>query len=281
MKFLEMLKKITGIDLSKLQSFINIKISCNIDRSTHVDNSTKTLIVNPKGFRDKDYRALQRALREDGLDSVGAILEEGNVPIVESVRETLPAILCEAERFLLIIPPGDAPLLKACLFLRKSFQAGAPVDNLKRDILSVYGTRGGNFANLCTAGYLETVFWPVYEQLLKTHPDDTALVTAKFRVFYNTVLNELPWTEFVSGNISAEKCADRIVTKMEHNLSNGVRYMNIHALSPANVKKVEMILPEIEKQTGARRTRTEREPNRIFVRLEIPVKALGQGRSTS
>jgi hypothetical protein len=138
--------------------------------------------------------------------------------------------------------------------------------------MRVYGTRGCNFANLCSAGYLEDEFLPYYEQLVKSNPDNLTEAKIKFNAFYKTVLNELPWTEFVSGRTSAAKTASHIVEKINRNAVNGVRFLNIHALGTKNVATVNAILPSIQSQTGAEVKNSESDKQRIFVRLVIPQK---------
>ena len=66
---------------------------------------------------------------------------------------------------------------------------------------------------------------------------------------------------------------------MRRNLEIGVRYLNVHALGEANVKKVIRLLPDIQKETGAVAVRIDRDAARIFVRLEIPL-TLGSGTDT-
>jgi hypothetical protein len=117
---------------------------------------------------------------------------------------------------------------------------------------------------------LETWFSPLYDELIRFNPDNPAEAKAKFPALYKTILNELPWTEFVSARASANKVMAHIVEKMTRNIENGVCYFNIHALGEHNVKKVMLILPEIQKQTGARAVKIDQDPSRIFVRLEMP-----------
>ena len=259
--------KITGIKFSTL-----LKHFVYIDNSTHVDN--RVIVINPEKLKGKQRRALQHLLPKL-LDDVGAIVDEKNIAIVESVAESLPNIREVAKKFIPLIPPPDVPLLNACVYLRLKFERGEGVEALKGQIMRVYGTRGCNFANLCSAGYLESEFLPYYEQLVKSNPDNPTEVKVKFLEFYKTVLNELPWTEFVSGRSTAAKVRTHIVEKMNRNVTNGVRFLNIHGLGAKNVKTVSQILPDLQSQTGAEIIKSESDKHRIFVRLEIPSKQTG------
>lgn len=252
--------KITGIKFSSL---------INIDFSTHIDGSN--LVINHDRLPGKQRRALKKILPEL-LEQSGAILEESSAVTVGDVVQFLPKIQDAVQKLSSIIPPADIPLLKASVFLRLKYERDESVEALKAQIMRVYGTRGCNFANLCSAGYLETEFLPLYEELVRALPNNPEEVKAKFLRFYMLVVNELPWTEFVSGRMSAEKRTAHIVEKMNRNVLNGVRFLNIHGLGAKNVKTVVAMLPEIQKQTGAQTIRFENEKERIFVRLEISVK---------
>jgi hypothetical protein len=270
MKILDKLKAI-GIHFPKLEKISLIKLSIRIDNSIRVEGGS-TLVINPDKLNGKQKRALKTIITTDGLEEAGAIVEESNSATVNEALEALPEIRLLANKFLPIIPPADIPLLHACLFLRKRFQSGESVDPLKGQIMRVYGTRGGNFANLCSAGYLEEWFGPLYDELSKTYPSDPATAKLKFQALYNLIVSELPWTEFVSGRVSAEKVTEHVVQKIKRNIQNGVRYLNIHGLGPKNVAKTMKILPDIQAQTGAVSVRIDKDQNRIFIRLEIPTK---------
>jgi len=271
MKILEILKNI-GIHVPKLKEINGIKFSSliHIDRSIHVEGST--VIIDANKLKGKQKRALKQIM-PDLLNESGAILDESSAPTVEAVVKSLPAIQQAAKGLAQIIPPADVPLLNACLFLRLKFERGEAVEVQKTQIMRIYGTRGCNFANLCSAGYLESTFLPTYEELMRAYPNNPEEAKVKYQKFYRTVLNELPWTEFVSGRAPVAKAAAHIVEKMKRNVLNGVRYLNIHGLGEKNVKTVVSILPTIQEQTGANIVKLENEKSRIFVRFEIPPKA--------
>jgi hypothetical protein len=48
--------------------------------------------------------------------------------------------------------------------------------------------------------------------------------------------------------------------------------MNIHSLGEECVEKIMGILPDIQKEIGAIPVRVDKDPTRIFVRLEIPAQ---------
>jgi len=272
MKILEIFKNI-GIHIPKLEKITGIKFSSlvHLDRSVHFHVEGSTLIIDPKRLGPKQKREIQKVL-PILLHESGAIIDESSAPTVNAVITQLPEIHEVARKLAPIIPQSDIPLLNACIYLRIRFEGGDSVDGLKGQIISIYGTRGGNFANLCSAGYLETWFLPMYAALIRANPDDPSMAAAKFLVIYNRILNELPWTEFVGNRISAENLIENILEKMNRNIENGVRYLNIHSLGEKNVEKIMSILPAVQKKIGAIPIRIDKDPTRIFVRLEIPAQ---------
>lgn len=262
--------KVIGINLPKLTGISGIRFSSlvHIDKSVKVEGNV--VVINLAKITGKRRRQLKHIVGAEVLPEVGAILDETTTPTVVAALEELPSINDTLTKFAPIIPPSDLPLLQACLFLRARFEAGVPVEEMKSQIVRVYGTRGRNFANLCSAKYLEQWFWPLYEELLREHPNDPASAKSKFHQLYNGIVNDLPWTEFVSSRAKQAKVMQHIRDKMQRNLNSGVRYLNLHALGKVNVRKVLKLLPELEKQTGAIAATSERDENRIFVRLEMP-----------
>jgi hypothetical protein len=273
MSILDKLKAI-GLHIPKLKSLVSIKFEklIHIDRSIRIEGSS--ISIDPSSLNGKQKRALKRLIREDLLSDAGAIIEEKSEPRVREVLKTLPSKEEISKKLIPIIPSADIPLLYACLFLRRRAQLQEPVEELKSQIVRVYGQRGGNFANLCSEGYLESWFWPLYEELLSAYPDQPAAARAQFQIHYNRIVSDLPWTEFVAARADADAVTTHIIEKMQRNISNGIRYFNVHGLGIRNVKKIEKLIPEIQKKTGALAILTEKTETRIFIRLEIHQKSL-------
>lgn len=263
--------KAIGINLPKLSDITGIKFSSliSIDKSIHIEGST--VVINPDALTRQQKHEVKQVLRGVALEEVGAIMDESTTPTVDEALEVLPNVEDTAQKFAPIIPSTDVPLLWASLFLRAKYQSGVAVDDLKSQIGRIYGPRGRHFSNLCSAGYLETWFWPLFEELMRGSDNDLSRAKIKFRKIYNIIINDLPWTEFVSSRVSAAKVTAHIKSKMEHNLQMGVRHLHVHGLGEANVKKIVRILPVIQDEIGAIAAHIENEGTRIFVRLEIPL----------
>jgi hypothetical protein len=273
MSFLSALKSIVHFDASKIKTLIEVRISklINVDRSIHIEGSPNAavLIIDPDKLDNKQKAALKKAIREEGLPEAGVILEAQSEIKVDEIRKALPSHEDIARKLGPIIPASDKPLMYACLLLRRRSEAGESVEGVKLDICKAFGNRGRNFANLCSAGYLESWAYPLYEDLLKTNPGQPELAKAKFQQYYNETLLDLPWTEFVSARQTADEARDHIISKMKRNKANGIRYMNIHAFGAGNVRKIQAIVPAINREMGASVSKVEMEITRIFVRLEI------------
>ncbi len=265
--------KAIGINLPKLSSITGIKfsslININIDKSVTTKVEGSTFVIDPHSLTPRQQHGLRQILRTEALDEAGVILDENSAPTVNAALEALPGIEETARKFRPILLPKDIPLLNACLFLRARFNSGGSVEGLKTQIVHVYGPRGGHFANLCSAGYLEEWFWPLHEALCSVYPGDLETAKAKFQALYNNIVTDLPWTEFVFSAASAAKITTDICTKMKRNIQNGVNYLNVHGLGKRNVKKVLSILPEIQSRTGAIAAHMDQDATRIFVRLEM------------
>jgi hypothetical protein len=273
MKILDRLKAI-GLDLSRLREINLLKLSVTIDRSVRVDKTAGTVTVNPAKLNGKRRRALKKIIRESP-EEIGAILDETALPRVEEARAALPLIETTLESFASLIPREDAPMLRACLYLRARFLQGECVESLKAQIVRVYGVRGRNAANLCSAGYLEEWFNPLYKQLQEENPNEPEVVRAKFQSVYNAILTELPWTMFVCSRIGKEEVTEQIVQKMQRNAENGIRFFNVHGLGKHNAQTIHGALPDIKKRVGAVPVRMDQDQtlSRIFVRLEMPPPA--------
>lgn len=269
MNFLAKLRQI-GIDLSKLEKISLFEINLNIDKSVHVDAKNSHVSVNPSLLNGKQRAGLRQAIATEGLDEAGAIIDVSAIPTLDLIRSELPAIQKMSQMFVPLIPPQDVPLLQACLYLRQRFKLGERIDDLKGQIVQVYGQRGRNLANLCSANYLEDWFIPLYEALCAAYPDDPAKAKSQFLSVYNSVLLEQPWTEFVSQRTTGDKLVAGVADKMNRNLKNGVRFLNLHGLGPKNVAKILEALPKIKTQTGAEAVKIDTDQARIFVRLAIP-----------
>lgn len=261
--------KAIGISLPKLKSLLHLNISVSIDNSVHIDG--ETVNINPARLGGKQKRALKELIRKNALDDAGAIITADVLGEVEEVKKLLPAMEPMVDYFRALIPAEDIPLLRACLVLRARHTKGLCIEKEKSEIIQSYGPRGGHLANLCSAGYLESWFQPFHEQLLKDNGGNTALAKEKFIEHYRNILNDMPWTVFVS-RCQKAKLAELIIEKMGRNQGNGIYHIHVHGIGLDNVKRIVAAIPDIQSKIGAVPVQMDRDVSgtRISVRLEIP-----------
>lgn len=198
------------------------------------------------------------------LDDDRILLEDSCKKTIEEFRNQEKSVESQAKiKFLdKKIPPGDLNIWRAALYLRHCYnklEFKNRVIGLKYQIMQKYGDKGRNIANLCTAGYLEEWLMPAYNNLKETLKDDD-LAKAEFGKIYAHLVNELPFTIFVSHIMTIDGLKDEILRRKEF----GVAFVNIHAIGNDNVQKVKLVTPEIEKD---RQYCEERRRDHIFVRI--------------
>jgi hypothetical protein len=282
--FLRRLKALLNVeinfDFSQLKQIVNIQIinKSNVDSKVSVNSDTPAIEVNIAQLNPKEKTELQGLLR-GAYEEWGHLLKDQDCEIIQDFKqkENLPEVREQLAYFRPKVLPGDIPILRACLYLKASYEQGQSVAPLKAKIVDAYGTRGRNIANLCSAGYFDDWLKPLYE-LLRENEEDEATALERFRGIYNTIVEELPWTVFVSRNTPKAEIQEEILRKLKANLRYGIRWINIHALSEPNVAKIRAVLPIVEqKYPGIRRSIAE-EGSRIYVKLEV-MRSLGPGES--
>ena len=212
-------------------------------------------------------------LREVLEQPDGFILEESALSTIEGVQicENNLEVKQEIEYFREILPATDLTILRSCFYLRKIHNGNMhprEVSKLKSQIVRIYGKRGANMANLCTAGYFESWIRPLYEEIAKNE-GSKAVALVKFQKVYNNIVEELPRTVFVSQTMSASDLEKQILYKLEKIKSYGTDGLNIHALSGPNVNKVRSVIPLIEQRYPDILKSVFEEGARIIIQLQI------------
>ncbi|KAA3649766.1 MAG: hypothetical protein DWP98_06460, partial [Bacteroidetes bacterium] len=154
----------------------------DIDSSYSWESKDKVLCLNTDKIIEDGFKAeLLLILKE--------YFENGSVIILNDIKPTITAYTHYAktnkdqailEFFRPIIPFDDFQALKMSLFLRYQDLNKKPIAYLKEDIISKYGSRGGNISNLCSKKYFEEEFKPLYNQVSNE----------KFNEYYEAVVME-------------------------------------------------------------------------------------------
>lgn len=210
------------------------------------DNRTINLTINVTNTADiKTIETTRKALKELIGDSPK--FQFSNEKTIES-RKLIDGYLGDnSDDPLRIfirtnIPLQDQSIWYSALILRDEFNKGhnEVVSKLKQQLISSRMDRGRNIANLCSAGYLETLIMPLYEAAKEK--DDINV----FNRIYETIVVEYPFAVFVSSNRPYQEIKDEVTNKVKHVKSYGWKKVSIHGIGEENVKTIQKIAVEIQ-----------------------------------
>jgi len=250
----------------------NCIVVYNPQSSSPVTVSGDILALNSAHFQ-KMTQELSPIFREILAQPDECVMEKTALSTIEDIQthENKAAVKQEIEYFRGILPTMDLTILRACFYLKKVNDENTrqrDVAQLKSQIVRNYGKRGANMANLCTANYFETWIIPLYKEIATTTADKMN-AAGKFREIFNTIIEELPRTVFVSQTMSSADLQKQAIYKLEKIKSYGTAFLSIHALGKANVNKVRSVLPVIEQQFPDIAKNISEEGNRIIVQLQF------------
>lgn len=234
------------VDLSNLKS-IKFSIGNNNQHNSlfKLENNSKHLHITLGSDILEDSK--KRKLAQEIIRSA---VSEAGIPVLEEhASATLEDISSNHKYEELLnyftdkIPHRDIPILRAALYMRKLHDEGKHVDAYKQDIVSTYGQRGANIANLCSAGYFESHIQPMYEEL-RQRPNFTQQL---FIDNYDLIIEKAPFAVFVSGVKSDSELSEEVSQKLVTNRMYGIHQLNIHAIGTENVRKLRELIqkPEI------------------------------------
>ena len=131
------------------------------------------------------------------------------------------------------IPKEDLEALEASLYLRKKFKERKEVRGLKHDIITRFGDRGNNIANLCTAGYFENFFIPLYNSSQEG-----------FKKIYDVVVGRGIMAVFVHSQMTKEEIIKNIKNKIEISKKYGLKFLHIHGIGETNMNTIKKFVEE-------------------------------------
>ena len=142
------------------------------------------------------------------------------------------------------IPEKDKSTWFSSLILREEFNKGNTeiVGRIKNQIVSEKMERGRNIANLCSAGYLETLIMPLHTTIDKNKN------LKIFYEIYETIVMEYPFAVFVSSNKAYKEIKKEIIDKIKHVKSYGWKKVSIHGIGEENVKTIQNLIVEIKEE---------------------------------
>ena len=90
-----------------------------------------------------------------------------------------------------------------------------------------------------------------------------------FLKIYNNIVDELPWTVFVSYATRRESLREEILDKLERNIRYGTNFLIVHGLGKKNVEKIRDAVSEVQKQYPRIHVSIREVETRIYVRFEL------------
>lgn len=238
--------------LDKLRSLVGVKIDISRLKEIHLlsDNQVhhtvvnNTININVPSLSERGKGDLKKIIE-------GAVKTEGSLLLEDKAKKVLEdfnkedkdeATRVTLDYFRGKIPLPDIEILRASLYIKTVFERGESVEDLKWGIIQRYGKRGNNIANLCTAGYFETIIKPLYEEMA-AQPDFS---TEKFLARYEVIVTQSTFAVFVNRRMSADELRAEVERKMELNKKYGIKTLNIHGIGAENVDKILDLVSELK-----------------------------------
>lgn len=238
-----------NVDLSRLKS-VKLLSDNKIGSVTEVtaDENSKALLVkinqDKLASSNQQTQAEVHELLRQAVATQGGNIEEHTDKLIDDVSsyQSKGGSSKTLNKLRKIAPPKDIPIWESALYIRGVYEQDGNVGALKQTLKYRFGDRGGNIANLCTAGYLESVIFPIFDELSK-RPDFTQ---NDFDSQYETIVTMYPFAVFVAQPSSEDEVLQEIKEKIDLNKNYGVSTLNIHTIGKSNIKKVNSVLDNKE-----------------------------------
>lgn len=128
-----------------------------------------------------------------------------------------------------ILSKEDFLALKMALFIRSEKEKGKNVAGLKKDIFNSLGERGANIANLCTAGYFENEFMPLYNIMPRE----------QFEEYYELAVGKKARALFVHSGMGEHEMQVAFDEMLEKALKYHMADFRVHGLGVQNVATIK------------------------------------------
>ena len=199
------------------------------------NDGNRTLSLNLNKLDDGEKEQL-KTITHEYLDSGKYLLEARTKSLLDDLYDynKMSRNSSIVNFFRDIIPPADMEALEASLYLREKFNSNRTiVPQLKQDIVANFGSRGGNIANLCTAGYFEHFLMNLFNSSLE-----------EFNRLYELIVSKSIIAVFVHFEMKKEEIKKDIRLKILLCKKYGIAFMHIHGIGKNNIEKIKEILDE-------------------------------------
>lgn len=231
----------------QLKNLVGIE---NINFNIQVFSGNKKIVVNqgtarfnPDLMTPKERREFANVIKEAIEEENYFVLQKECNTILGDVIscEQLPDTIDKIAFLKGVFPDDEFQIWRAGLYLAKCFHEGKRtiVPRLKHDMVQRYGKRGGDIANICSAGYLENYLIPLYQDLERANPETAKAI---FQRVCRIVVGESAFAIFVSHYHNLTNLQEEIEAKIAINSRYGIHFLNIHTIGSTNKKIVEEVL---------------------------------------
>ncbi len=190
----------------------------------------KILTIVSKNWDPKDRSILLEIIKK-AFKSGGLIWKSTKEEILESyIRYYKESPDQNILRFFSdILPIDDYTALKLALYLRDEQKKGKNISNYKKDIRDRFGERGANIANLCTAGYFESEFLPLYNSISKE----------AFLEYYEITVGKKARALFVHRGINEDQLGIEFEVMLQKATKYHMEGFRIHGIGTQNVSTIK------------------------------------------
>ncbi len=268
MSWLDKLEHIIKVDLRGLKIFSpNINIIRNPEKKEKatISEDKKIININFDSLEDSEKKELLNSIKQGFDDNeIKNLLEDNSEKLVKDIKlESGSQITKKVLDFYKDkISYKHYQALEASLYLRRVFERGEPINNLKRDIVQKFGEDGRNICNLCSAGYFEGHIKQVYSEMSFSK----GFSIVKFKDHFEDIVKTSPFAIFVSKETNGDELSGEIYHKLQTYKKYGVSFLAIHGIGKNNIKKINKIIQELEEEIEID-TKIKQDGNIIIVKI--------------
>lgn len=202
------------------------------------EKQTKVLTFFLENFSTEQKEYLHRIVRQE--------FESGELIAEKEYQESLLAYEEYADSnsdqdvlqfFAGFLSADDYEALKMSLYLRDEQKKGQNISKHKKDIREKFGDRGANIANLCTAGYFEDEFMPLY----KSNKQD-------FNVYYESAVGKKARALFVHSLMGEDEIENEFNLMIAKARKYHMADFRIHGLGAINVTNIKKFFENRKKE---------------------------------
>jgi len=235
------LKKFKGIipqdEVMSIQDYsIKLDFLSTHKKSYIIDRPNKRLVIHVNSIPKKEQKNLKTIISSCINNNTAILIAEDKVSLLDKLYQYNDA---KDKQILAFFQPifsrVDWEALRDSLYLRNAFKNREDIHSLKEDIRARYGERGNTISNLCTAGYFEEVFIPLF---------NSSPLQTEFWQYYNLSLEMGLTALFVHAQMTIETINSEIKRRIELGKKYGLKFIHIHGIGEKNIKNIKKFIQQ-------------------------------------